>query len=142
MKKNYHFFVGVDVSKNHIAYDIIEDGNIWQEGGGLANNRKGWRELIGIVCNKTIGTNHKALFCMKKTRVYGMAVCDHLRNAGFDCQVVASGEIRLSKGPLWNDHRISAGDIAEYVFEVVYGKKVVYGKWVLNEMPEGDDISG
>jgi transposase len=116
MKKNYHFHVGIDISKDKLDYCIIIDPAATGQYiyGLVPNTEKGVKELLKTV--KKYGLDIcTGLFTMENTGVYTMPLCFCLQQKGMAYTVVPPLEIKCSKGMArGKNDRADAKDIALY----------------------------
>jgi transposase len=134
MKKNYQIFVGIDVSKDKLDYCIVTDATSSQHQYGIvSNNQKGIKQLIAIVRKKKVADS-AILFCLENTGVYSMPLCYWLQASTLDYWVVASLEIKRSKGiSRGKTDKADAKDITFYAISHLHQLK-------LSTLPENDFI--
>jgi transposase len=133
MKKNYHFHVGIDISKDKLDYCIIIDPTATGQYiyGLVPNTEKGVKELLKTV--KKYGLDIcTGLFTMENTGVYTMPLCFCLQQNGMAYTVVPPLEIKCSKGVgRGKNDRADAKDIALYAITHLH-------KVVLTVLPAED----
>lgn len=134
MKKNYQFFIGVDVSKEKLDYCIVqESGSLQYESGIVANTEKGIKHLLTILKKSNI-TTARTLFCMENTGVYSMPLCYWLQSTQFDYWVESALQIKRAKGiSRGKNDRTDAKDIALYAIAHLHLLN-------LSTLPENDFI--
>jgi transposase len=116
MKKNYHFHLGIDISKSKLDYCIIIDPAAVDKYlyGTVPNSEKGIKELLQNVKKQGLNLN-AGLFVMENTGVYTMPLCFCLQEHEIDYTVVPPLELKCSKGVVrGKNDKTDAKDIALY----------------------------
>jgi transposase len=116
MKKNYHFYVGIDISKDKLDYCIITDpGAVSQYVYGIVpNNEKGIKQLFHAVKKQKLDIAN-GLFAMENTGVYTMPLCFSLQQVSIDYTVIPPMQVKRSKGIVrGKSDKADAKDIALY----------------------------
>lgn len=134
MKKNYQFFVGIDVSKEKLDYCIVSDATSSQHQFGIVSNtEKGIRQLLAALKKSNI-TKAETLFCLENTGVYSMPLCYWLQKNQFDYWVESALQIKRAKGiSRGKNDSADAKDIALYAVAHLHLLK-------LSILPENDFI--
>ena len=114
MKKQFQFFVGIDVSKLKLDVCLRNvDHPDWFVHQVVTNDVKGIREMIKWL--KKWITDQSVLFCLEHTGVYAMPVCCYLSEAKFDYCLVAGRLIQKSLGlKRGKSDKVDAKDIARF----------------------------
>ena len=134
MKKNYLFFVGIDVSKDKLDYCIVDVHSIDKpEFGIIANNAKAIIKFIQRIKKRGI-IDEQLLFCLENTGVYSMPICYWLQSNSLDYWVVPALEVKRSKGiTRGKTDKTDAKDISFYAITHLHDLK-------LSKLPENDLI--
>jgi transposase len=132
MKKDYQFFIGLDVSKDKIDYCITTQSDQRNEFGVFPNNAKGINGFIKDMRKKVQDTG--TLFCLENTGVYSMPLCYWLQAGELAYWVVPAMEIKRSKGiSRGKSDKTDAKDIAYYAMSHLHDLK-------LSRLPENDFV--
>lgn len=130
--KNYHNYIGIDVSKDTLDYQIIDASATLLDQGKITNDRKGINDLLKRL--KKTGLQD-VLFCYENTGVYSMNLSLILSELNIDFAECPALEIKQSKGICrGKSDKADARDIALYAFRNV-------DKIKLTEVPEADILS-
>lgn len=134
MKKNYQFFIGIDVSKDKLDYCIVNTSSANQQQFGIvANQGTAIVKFIQSLKKKDID-GQQVLFCLENTGVYSMPICYWLQAKGIDYWVVPALEVKRSKGiTRGKTDKADAKDIAYYAITHLHDLK-------LSQLPEDDFI--
>ena len=134
MKKNYHVFIGIDVSKSKLDYCIATNGAPFTHRFGVIPNTAKGIKLFIKQLKKTYGQDACLLFCLENTGVYSMPLCYWLLENNFDYWVVAALEVKRSKGiTRGKTDKADAKDIAYYAISHLHELQ-------LSKLPEDDFI--
>lgn len=113
--KKYLFYVGVDVSKQKLDFNILDVSSFKSEHFVVENDVKSVSTFVKNL-NKKIGIN-QTLFCCENTGVYTNHLSSVLVNLELDLWVVPAIEIKRSKGiSRGKTDKSDAKDIAYYSY--------------------------
>jgi transposase len=129
MKKQFQFFVGIDVSKLKLDVCLRKlDDPDWFMHQVITNDEKGIREMIHWL--KKFVIDQPVLFCIEHTGVYAMPVCCYLAKVNLDYCLVAGGLVQKSLGlKRGKNDKIDAKDIARFA-------RMHYLELVPTQLPE------
>jgi transposase len=132
MKKDYQFFIGLDVSKDKIDYCITTGTESSNEFGLFPNTAKGINGFIKMLSKKV--SMDCSVFCLENTGVYSMPLCYWLQAGDLAYWVVPAIEIKRSKGiSRGKSDKTDARDIAYYALSHLHELK-------LSKLPENDFV--
>lgn len=115
MKWNY--YVGIDVSKNHLDYAVLEHNNLILE-GKIGNNEEGLDCLTKQLKTLNGFDLKNCLFCMEHTGIYNNPFIDFFKDKHIDICLESGHHIKLSGGlQRGKNDRIDAMRIAQYAFK-------------------------
>jgi len=114
MKKQFQFFIGIDVSKLKLDACVCSHDPDWFEHQVFINNRKGIVQMVKRL-NKFIG-DQPALFCLEHTGVYAMPLCCYLSEQKLDYCLVSGAVIQKSRGlKRGKSDKVDAKEIARFI---------------------------
>ncbi|PWN57535.1 IS110 family transposase, partial [Chryseobacterium viscerum] len=132
--ENYHNYIGIDVSKDTLDYQIIDSTARLLDQGRITNDKKGINMLLKGLKKADICLQD-TLFCYENTGVYSMNLSLILSELSVDFAECPPLEIKQSKGICrGKSDKADAKDIAMYAFRNI-------DKIKLTKVPEADILS-
>ena len=115
-KRNYHYFIGTDISKNKLDHALLCEGKILFH-QVTPNTPNGIQELFDLLLDIPGFRMNRALFCMEHTGIYGHYLIHTLYSHRAHAVVEPGSKIRNSLGIVRNKNdKIDAIRIANYAF--------------------------
>lgn len=132
--KNYHNYIGIDVSKDTLDYQVIDSTAKLLDQGKVTNDKKGINMLLKELKRVHISLQD-LLFCFENTGIYSMSLGLALSELLVDFTECSALEIKKSKGICrGKSDKTDARDIALYALRNL-------DKIRLTEIPETDILS-
>lgn len=116
-KRNYHYFIGTDISKNKLDHAVVYDRKVLFH-KMTPNTTNGVMDLIEELLEIPGFRMNRALFCMEHTGIYGNCLLDTLSSHRASVVLETPVKIRNSLGIVRNKNdKIDAIRIANYAYE-------------------------
>jgi transposase len=98
MKKNFNYYIGIDVSKEKLDMSVLNAEGEFLFHDIIVNSPKAIALAIKRLLKKLKANAEDVLFCLEHTGVYGFPICEALSEAKILFSMVSAIEIKRSIG--------------------------------------------